>query len=565
LINPGGPGGPGALFTVLVGQSLQDIVDPEVNPDIRSADLKYYDILGFDPRGIGETEPAANCMADRAASWSWTLREDTEGILGSSDAALGRLWSMSHAWGTSCKQAMDAEDGPDIKQYMATAFVARDMLEIVEKHATYVSESLDLLKTSMPRSYQPDTTLYKPEEAKLQYWGFSYGTYLGSTFASMFPDRVGRVILDGVVSSYDYNHSLGNGSLVDNQKAMDSFYTYCIHSGPEACPLTTSNSTLADVKNRVEKIMQSLYHHPLAINSPTGPEILTYSDVKKFLFSACYSPRAAFPLVATLLVAIEAGHGDILDQLRTGYQYTHIYTCPINGSQPAVDYTSTVPTFAILCSDSIDQSHMSIDEFVTYWELLESMSPTAGAVWSTLSMRCASWKIKASYKYEGEFGANTSHPILFLSNTADPVTPLKSGRFMHGLFPNSGILVSDQAGHCSVSSPDLCTMGHVRQYFQTGVLPPQNTLCVPKPGPFSLNSTDPGSPFYNPDLGDMVVEETVGMEKMSNGQQVLQSAGWIVASKIVESDLFGAGRLVGGSNRLGKEVMKIAAEEWMRF
>jgi pimeloyl-ACP methyl ester carboxylesterase len=554
LINPGGPGGPGALFTLLVGKNLQNIVDAEPHSGLKPADLMYFDILGFDPRGIGWTEPAAYCMEDPAASWSWTLRENTEGLIGSSDAALGRLWSMTHAWGTSCKEFMDAGDGSDIKQYMTTALVARDMLEIVERHATWVAHTIT------QRNPKQTMLATQKSEAKLQYWGFSYGTYLGTTFASMFPDRVGRVILDGVVSSYDYNHSLGNGSLTDNEKVMESFYTYCFNSGLEDCPLTTLNSTVEDVKERVKKIIESLYHNPLALNSPSGPEILTYSDVKTFIFSAGYAPMATFPIVASLLVAIEAGQGDILDQLRGGYGVSHVFSCPVNGSKPVVDYTDSVSTFAILCSDGIDQTQVTLDEFTEYWKLLESISPSSGAVWAMLGMRCTGWKIKAIYKFQGEFGGNTSHPILFLSNTADPVTPLRSGRVMHELFPNSGLLVSDNAGHCSIAQPNLCMLSHIKMYFQTGILPPKNTLCVPPPSPFSLNSTDPKSPFYDPSLEGMKIEKLVTIEDLDDRQLQLQSAGRSLMWKIVEEDLFSVEGLIGGSGK-GGEILRIAARD----
>jgi pimeloyl-ACP methyl ester carboxylesterase len=572
LINPGGPGGSGALFAIWVGQNLQEIVDADArgpsfnHSDGKPAESRYYDIIGFDPRGIGWTEPRAVCMDDPAASWSWNLRETTEGILGSSDAALGRLWSMTHAWGASCKQAVDAEDGPDIKQYMSTALVARDMLEIVERHASWVAERLNELKSDKSRCHhEPNPALYKPEETKLQYWGFSYGTFLGSTFSSMFPERVGRLILDGVVSSYDYNHSLGNGSLTDNQKAVNSFYTYCVESGPESCPLATSNSTADDIKDRVEKIIKSLYHNPLAINSASGPEILTYSEMKSLIFQAAYTPQAAFPLIAAVLAAVEVGQGDILEFLKQVARYSHIYSCAINGSAPAVDYTSAVPTYAVLCSDGIDVSHETLDAFTAYWQDMEVMAPTSGAIWSMLRLRCLAWKIKAAYKFKGDFGGNTSHPILFLSNTADPVTPLRSGRIMHNLFPNSGLLVSDQAGHCSIAAPNLCMLAHIKKYFQTGVLPEENTLCVPPQSPFSLNSTDPKSPFYDPSLEGMRIEEAMRAQDVDASQAKLQSAGWTLASRIVGEEWFGVGRLVGGSG-VGREMLKsAAAEEWQMW
>ncbi|KAH4120409.1 hypothetical protein HBH69_094910 [Parastagonospora nodorum] len=572
LINPGGPGGPGALFATLVGENLQSIVDADVkvtnlkDPSVKPGELRYYDILGFDPRGIGWTEPQAVCMDDPAASWSWTLRETTEGILGSSDAALGRLWSMTHAWGASCKQAVDAEDGPDIKQYMSTALVARDMLEIVERHASWVAEKLDQLKKDKSRCHHdPNPALYKSESAELNYWGFSYGTFLGSTFASMFPDRVGRVILDGVVSSYDYNHSLGNGSLTDNEKAVSSFYSYCVESGPASCPLATSNSTFDDVKERVNSIVKSLYHSPLAINSASGPEILTYSDIKGLLFQSAYQPQALFPLVASVLAAIEAGQGDILEYLKESTRYSHIYSCPVNGSTPAIDYTSAVPTYAVLCSDGIDVTHDDIASFTAYWQDMVTLAPTSADIWAMLRLRCIAWKIHAAYKFSGTFGGNTSHPILFLSNTADPVTPLRSGRVMHALFENSGLLVSDSAGHCSVAQPDLCMLMHIKEYFQTGVLPLANTLCVPPTSPFSLNSTDPKSPFYDPGLEGMRIERAVSGQDMDKDSMELQDAAWKVASKVVREEWFGVGRLIGGKGLGGEMVRRAGLRGWQMW
>lgn len=399
LLNPGGPGGPGALFALVAAKTLQPIVDSGVDPTCLTSDAKYFDLIGFDPRGIGETEPVAKCMPDEPSTWSWTLREDTEGLLGISNAALGRLWSMTHAWGQSCKQAATAADGFDIKRYVSTAFVARDMLEIVEKHAEYVAKKVKEL--SSQRHTGPRTRFqegYIPGKAKLQYWGFSYGTHLGTTFASMFPDRVGRVILDGVVSAYDYNHSLGNGSLVDTEKAWKSFYTYCYSAA--ACPLKKENGTIEDIQERFESILQSLYHNPLPLVSASGPEVLTYSDLKLLVLGGTYQPYPMFPFLAMLAVAIEEGGGSVIEGLGTAYRSMHVYHCPVKGSSPAPNGFPNVAQWAILCGDGIDQSHVDLKYFVEYWNLLEDISPVAGAVWSMLLMRCAAWKFNAAYTCE---------------------------------------------------------------------------------------------------------------------------------------------------------------------
>jgi pimeloyl-ACP methyl ester carboxylesterase len=535
LINPGGPGGSGVWLALLQAPAIQAVVDSSVDPSVfqdpsSSPDAKYFDVIGFDPRGIGQTEPPARCFNDGAYWWSWRLRESDEGFLDSSDAAVGRLWAKNHAYGGSCADHVEGEDGADIKSYMTTASVARDMLEIAEKHSEYVAKKASKQCGSKIRQCaQSGVSTYEPGTAKLQYWGFSYGTYLGYTFASMFPDRVGRLVLDGVVNSDDYNQSLGNGSLHDAEKTMTSFYTFCFQSGPEVCPLATSASSVKDIETRTQAIIKSLYHSPLALQTLNGPEVFTYSDLRGILFASLYSPIATFPIVARLLEAVELGKGEFLDQVGMAFSLTHVYHCPINGTIFDVD----VPEWGILCSDGDSQASETIEDFEEYLNTLSTTSPTSGAIWSILRLKCISWKIRAVHRFEGDFGAKTSEPILFISNTADPVTPLRSGRIMHERFPGSGHLVQDSAGHCTLAQPIACSIKHIRDYFQSGKLPAPGTVCVPPTTPFSLNSTDPSSIFYEPSLGNAIsiydspLSSDIDANTLAAGQQIHQ---WLVAN-----------------------------------
>lgn len=495
LINPGGPGGSGVTLALFEAQHIQTVVDAADSPSVTqgSSSAKYFDVIGFDPRGIGNTEPSATCMPDSASAWSWTLRESTEGTLDSSNAALGRLWSMQQAYGASCLNNMVAKGGPDIKQYINTASVATDMITIIERHADYVATQIRK-NLHCGRKTANDSQVEKP---KLQYWGFSYGTYLGTTFASMYPDRVGRLILDGVVNSDDYDMSLGGNELHDTEKAMNSFYSFCVSAGPERCPLTTLNSTTKDIEDRLHRIVQSLYHNPIPIDTDNGPEILTYSDARVLIFASLYSPMGTFPSLAYIFKAIEDKNHEIIDQYMGFFRSTHVYSC---GIAPVAPAGLDVPTYAVLCSDGPSKANVTIEEFEKTWKKLESISPSIGSMWSMLAMKCASWKIRALHRYRGAFGGNTSHPILFITTTADPVTPLRSAHIMSSRFPGSTVLVQDSAGHCSISTPTPCTFKHIRAYYQTGVVPKTNTFCVPPRSDFSLNSTHPDSPFLNLDL-----------------------------------------------------------------
>jgi len=386
----------------------------------------------------------------------------------------------------------------DIKRYMTTASVARDMLEIVERHAENVGRWRDKeLFSELDR-----------KKAKLQYFGFSYGTYLGATFASMFPDRVGRLVLDGVVNSDDYNYSLGNGSLLDNERAMTSFYTYCALAGPDQCELAAPNSSIQAIKARVDSILRSLHHRPLPVHSKNGPEIITYTDLRNMIFLSLYAPVPQFPTVAQILSALEHGNGTILEDWASTFHSKHVYACPIDN----LFHDPIDPEMMILCGDGEHATHSTITDFEQHWQLLQSISPTSGSIWAILRLRCSHWHIRPVHRFTGTFGANTSNPILFLSTTADPVTPLNSARIMHGRFPGSGLLVQDSAGHCTLSAASPCVVRAVREYFQYGRLPKPGTLCVPPLSPFSLNSTDPKSPFYEPELGDLTGPQADGNE-----------------------------------------------------
>lgn len=175
LMNPGGPGGSGTQLALDLGAYAQGILDGE----------KHYEILGFDPRGIGLSMPRADCYKNafnRAADFA--QREGLPSVV-SRPEGVSYNFQAAKGQGDLCEEA-----GPEsIFNYMSTASVARDMLEIVERVAE-----------SRPNS----AAVFDSGPSKLQYLGFSYGTFIGNTFASMFPERVGRMVLDGVLNAEDY-------------------------------------------------------------------------------------------------------------------------------------------------------------------------------------------------------------------------------------------------------------------------------------------------------------------------------------------------------------------------
>ena len=191
LINPGGPGGSGTDLALTTGAVIQALVDV---PGVR-----HYDIVGFDPRGVALTTPAASCYAsqfDRAADG---MRADgMPGVLAPSGVEM--KFEMARGVARLCEGVDVAAGGGaqgGVFRFLSTASVARDMLEIVER-------TEEMLKKGNVTKKGCGVAGAGGNKAKLQYLGFSYGSMLGNTFASMFPGRVGRMVVDGIVDGEDY-------------------------------------------------------------------------------------------------------------------------------------------------------------------------------------------------------------------------------------------------------------------------------------------------------------------------------------------------------------------------
>lgn len=492
LLNPGGPGGSGVGLMLRSGNHARWIFDTN------TTNGKYFDIISFDPRGVGVSKPRVDCFHDPIAATTWQQRIQEEGWFESSDAALGRLWSMSLAKGHSCSEYSGYDDDV-VKQYVSTASVARDMLELVEKHGEWREREAQRLlhgershwRRLIPRSMQrvgiPLALQYQPGEEKLQYYGLSYGSYLGGTFAAMFPDRVERLAVDGVVEYENYRSGNWSSNLLDTEKSMDAFYFHCARAGYPACALSnkSNTSTPAEIENRTNSIINSLYHNPLPVYTP-NPDVISYSEVKGFVFGALYAPVLVFPLVAFVLHEIEQNNSSygILPPL---VQILHPSACTPYPPWTSIYLTSQDAQTAIACSDADDQSYLSRSEFETFAQELTDVSPSAGSYLSMMRMNCVHYTIPAVHRYTGPWKANTSHPLLFIGNTADPVTPGLFAREMAKGFEGAVALMQDSSGHTSEAVFSYCTTGYLRQYFQTGELPPVNTTCAADDVPFGPN------------------------------------------------------------------------------
>ncbi|KAI0665891.1 alpha/beta-hydrolase [Trametes maxima] len=437
LVNPGGPGGSGTGFIERAGTNISRIVGDS------------FDLLGFDPRGIGASTPSADCFESDSQRRLWGLQDDYR-VLNLTDGSLEVYRAREKLVAARCEEKIGGEWG--IARHAGTDNVARDMLEIVQQLG----------------------------QEKLQYWGFSYGTVLGQYFASLFPDKVGRLVIDGVFDAYSYAANIWDTSMVDTQVVVDAIFDFCHAAGPEKCPLW--ESTAAKVKERYLNVLRSVEVEPVPIPLTDPPIILTKKHLVVQLFHAGYKPLALSSLLADTIRAIETHNDTALATL--GPRIVNPTTCDCATGPPQPSDVRNEAFAAIECADG-DETPFNSTAFAAFFNAIVQRAPDVAPLWAGSYLQCAEWRVRPRRRYTGPFAADrTAHPLLVLSPRFDPVCPLADARAVHARFGGAGLLVQESYGHCSLAAPSLCTAKHVREYFVNGTLPEPGTVCEVDELPF---------------------------------------------------------------------------------
>ncbi|KAJ2923798.1 hypothetical protein H1R20_g13300, partial [Candolleomyces eurysporus] len=253
---------------------------------------------------------------------------------------------------------------------------------------------------------------------KLQYWGFSYGSVLGATYAAMYPDNIERLVIDGVMDSEDYYATGWLTNLVDTEKTLDTFFEGCVDAGPDRCPFYAPEPE--DIKRNLTTLFDQLRKVPIPVQNSRAYGIVDYGTLRSAVFSSLYSPYTTFLPLAQALKQLAAGDASALVSL-LGSLYTP-YKCSCDAHAHEFDAVRDAQT-ALVCNDG-DEVPPSLSESEEYVRKLEKVSEWAD-VWSFIRLQCVGWP-KNKKEFRGPFVGDTSHPILVVGNTADPVTPLRS-------------------------------------------------------------------------------------------------------------------------------------------
>ena len=339
-------------------------------------------------RGTGKTIPFdckfgqnGHQRRDVAALWSGNLTE----------YFLDNGWSQAKDYADTCYKAQNTTG-----RFIGTAFVARDMVEIIDALG---------------------------EDGLLRYWGLSYGSQLGATFMAMFPDRVERVLIDAVVNPHHYQIGHWETYLVDADKTLLAFLEECAKN-KERCALAqfTNQTTAVDLLSTINAVLE-----PLGQDAETNIKARTaYVEAKAAMFSGLYFP-ITWPTLAETIVTMLNGSSDTA-------------TPSANASATPVPYDLGADSIqGIRCSDSLWQADSASDilEQVVYQS---SVSNSFSDVSYFFTWVCAAWKLRAKEQYMGDYTAKTRFRPLIVNGAFDVATPLVSACNASAGFEGSVVL-----------------------------------------------------------------------------------------------------------------------------
>lgn len=406
VVNPGGPGGSGMSFAAQMGETLGD------GP---------FDVVGFDPRGVGASTPRIDCLDD--AEWA-AVRAESD--IDPSPAGVARAEARNQRVAETCVQ----RSGVDVLANAGTREVARD---------------LDILRAALG-------------DRQLTYLGFSYGTRIGAGYAEQFPGNVRAMVLDGAV---DPSENAVDGSVAQMagfQQAFDAFAADCARRRP-SCPLGTDP---ARATTEFRSLVRPLIDRP----APAGSRTLSYSDALTAVFAALYSSHA-WPELSTGLAELRAGDGTTL--LRLADQY---YGRRADGTYP--DDMEALQVVNCVDGARITDRTVAADLSRRATAAAPFADPGRGA--SAALDTCGFLPITPTGVAHLP-DAPGLPPTLVISTTGDPATPYRAGVALAAAL-HARLLTVEGAQHTASAGGHSCVDDVVADYLVYLTLPAEGAGCV---------------------------------------------------------------------------------------
>ncbi len=432
FLNFGGPGIPGVAMVKGASQS-----------DLDTLGGGRFDLVSWDPRGTGESTHV-RCFANtRAEARFW-----------------GRDWSVPTTRRASLRYLPKT-----------VAFVKR-CVSLSGRLLAHVSTADTVRDLDYLRRLVGDR--------RLTYRGLSYGTFIGETYANMFPRRVRAMVINGVINPVPFTTS-AQASVASTGADFDLVFaklqSLCQRVGPARCALAGHGP----VRARVGRLLARLRRGPIPAPSAPAPHRLSYGDLLMYMFGNLGRP-ASWPRIAAGLERAAGGDGSAIET--EIQQIRPLYRSALNSAT------------ALQCADK-PPPRLGPQAWPRIIGPLTRISQFSGPVngwW--LAVPCASWPVVSADRYTGPWNRSTPNPILVIGNRYDPQTAYAGARRVARLLGNARLVTLDGYGHTSDVDPSRCIDDAVSAYLVRPATARRQT-CHADRQPFDPNF---GKPLANPPI-----------------------------------------------------------------
>ncbi|MFJ7902351.1 alpha/beta hydrolase [Streptomyces sp. NPDC096198] len=413
LVNPGGPGGSAVGY-------LEQYAGVGYPAEVRAR----YDIVGVDPRGVGRSEPVECLTGPQMDAYAATdLTPDNQ-------AEVDRLVAADKKFAEGCGRR-----SPTLLRHVSTVEAARDM---------------DILRAVLG-------------DRKLNYVGASYGTFLGATYAGLFPERVGRMVLDGAMDPSLPARRLNEGQTAGFETAFQSFAKDCVRR--TGCPLGVPGTPPAKVGEHLSAFFRQLDGSPLTTGDRSGRrlgEALATTGV----IAAMYD-QGTWPQLRTALTAAMKRHdGSALLALSDSY-----YERDAHGRYANLMFANA----AVNCLD-LPSAFSGPQDVEKALPAFEKASPVFGEGLAWASLSCAYWPVRATGRAH-RITAQGAAPIVVVGTTRDPATPYPWARSLASQLSSGRLLTYEGDGHTAYGRGSKCIDAAIDTYLLRGTPPAKDTRC----------------------------------------------------------------------------------------
>lgn len=413
LVNPGGPGGSAVGY-------LQAYAGIGYPAEVRAR----YDMVAVDPRGVARSEPV-ECLTGREMD-TYTQTDTTPDDGQETDQLVDAYKQFAEGCG---------QHSPDLLRHVSTVETARDM---------------DMLRAVLG-------------DKKLTYVGASYGTFLGATYAGLFPDRVGRLVLDGAMDPSLSARKLTEGQTAGFETAFQSFAKDCV--GRSDCPLGGKGTSAEQAGKNLKAFFQQLDAAPIPAGDADGRE-LGEALATTGVIAAMYDEAAWQQLREALTAAMKEKDGAGLLSLSDSY-----YERDADGRYANLMFANA----AVNCLD-LPAAFSRPDQVEKALPSFEKMSPVFGEGLAWASLNCAYWPVKPTGEPR-RIEAKGAAPILVVGTTRDPATPYPWAQGLASQLSSATLLTYVGDGHTAYGRGSDCIDSTINRYLLKGTPATKGKRC----------------------------------------------------------------------------------------